>query len=151
MSIWLHYWKRNDVDRFLRISNFKIDCTGSDQSRFHNQYKAGDIVWFHSILENNQHVILGRLVLDQKMSKEQASNHVGRPFAASIKFETYWVSLKPWHSIQTITITDIARQFQFEPHKPLPPDYTGQHFQSIRELTLADHNILQERWDAWME
>ena len=151
MSIWLHYWKRNDVNRFLRLSNFKVDCTGSDQPRFHNQYKAGDIVWFHSILENKQHVILGRLVLDQKMSKEQASIHVGRPFAASIKFETYWVSLKPWHPIQTITINDIARRFQFEPNKPLPLDYTGQHFQAIRELTLADHNIIQDRWDAWME
>ena len=151
MSVWLHYWKRDDVDRFLRLSNFKVDCTGSDQMRFHNQYKAGDIVWFHSILENKQHVILGRLVLDQKMSKEQASSHVGRPFAASIKFETYWVSLKPWHPLQTIPINDIANHFHFEPKKPLPPDYTGRNFQSIRELTLEDHNILQERWDVWME
>ena len=151
MKYWLHYWRREDVDRFLRMSTFKVDCTGSDQPRFHNQYKEGDIVWFHSILENKQHVLLGRLILDKKMSKIEASAHVGRGFAATIKFETYWVSLKPWHPIQTIKMNDVARLLQFLPKKPLPPNYSGQHFQAIRELDPRDHDLIQNRWDAWME
>jgi len=151
MRYWMHYWRREDVDNFLRNPKFRVDCTGSDQQRFHTQYKQGDIVWFHSILENREHVLLGRLILDQKMSKEDASAHVGRPFAASIKFETYWVSLKPWLPIQTISINDIAMSLDFEPKKPLPNDYTGQNFQAIRQLTVKDHDLIQMRWDAWME
>ena len=50
---------------------------------------------------NGEHLLLGRLILDKKLPKKEASKHVGRPFAASIKFETYWVSEKPWLPIQT--------------------------------------------------
>jgi len=46
---------------------------------------------------------------------------------------------------------DFALNLDFEPKKPLPIDYTGQHFQSIRELTIKDHDLIQMRWDAWME
>ena len=152
MRYWMHYWRREDVDNFLRNPKFRVDCTGSDQRRFHTQYKQGDIVWFHSFLENREHVLLGRLILDQKMSKEDVSPHVGRPFAASTKFETYWVSEKPWLPIQTnVKINHIATELQFKPYKPLPPNYHGGFFQSIRRLTEIDHNLLQQEWDIWME
>ena len=151
MDFWLHYWRASDVERFMGISGFKMDCTGSDQNRFHNSYKKGDIVWFHSIVDG-EHLLLGRLVLDQKMAKQEASEHVGRPFAASIKFDTYWVSEKPWLPIQrNVKINHIANSLDFDPYKPLPPDYNGRFFQSIRKLTHADHNLLQQEWDIWME
>ena len=151
MDFWLHYWRPEDVEKYTRISNFKMDCTGSNQKRFHNQYKRGDVVWFHSIV-NGEHLLLGRLILDKKLPKKEAIKHVGRPFEASIKFETYWVAEKPWLPIQTdVKINHIATMLQFKPHKPLPPNYHGSFFQSIRRLTEIDHNLLQQEWDIWME
>jgi hypothetical protein len=151
MDFWLHYWRPADVKRFTGISGFKMDCTGSDQNRFHNEYKKGDVVWLHSIVDG-EHLLLGRLILEQKMTKQDASEYVGRPFAASIRFNTYWVSEKPWLPIQSnVKINHTAKKLDFDPFKPLPPDYNGVFFQSIRKLTNADHGLLQQEWDIWME
>ena len=34
MDFWLHYWRPEDVEKYTRISNFKMDCTGSNQKDF---------------------------------------------------------------------------------------------------------------------
>ena len=71
---------------------------------------------------------------------------------ASIKFDTYWVSEKPWLPIQKdVKINHITGNLHFEPYKPLPTKYTGRNFQSIRKLTKADQDLLQQEWDIWME
>tara|TARA_Y100001980_G_C14458234_1_gene240687 strand:- start:54 stop:506 length:453 start_codon:yes stop_codon:yes gene_type:complete len=150
MDSWLHYWRPEDVEKFMGVSGFKMDCTGSDQERFHKEYKKGDIVWFHSIV-NGEHLLLGRLLLDKKLTKQEASEHVGRPFAASIKFEIYWVAEKPWHKIQRIPIREIAPMLEFVPSNPLPQNYNGQNFQAIRRLSDSDHSLIQDEWDIWME
>ena len=151
MSVWLHYWRPEDVDYFFTLSRFRVDCTGSDQSTFFNKYKKGDIVWFHSILENKQHILLGRIVLETYLPKIEAGEFVGRSFAAKHKFNFYWVAEKPWNKLKDISLGDVPLKLDFMSNKQLPTNYNGQHFQAIRELTEQDHAQIQDLWDIWTE
>ena len=61
------------------------------------------------------------------------------------------VAEKPWHKIQRIPIRDIAPLLEFVPSNPLPQNYNGQNFQTIRRLSISDQQLIQDEWDIWME
>jgi len=145
---WLLYWKPDDVDTFDQYANFKIDCVGSKQSRF-SKFKQGDIVWIHTIYDSN-HLLLGKLILEQKMSREETEIVINRKLVTGGQFPEYWIGEKPWSELGSgIDIRDLIKRMQFEPKNPLPSEYDGRNFQQIRKLCEEDSILVSERWDAY--
>ena len=126
-----------------------MDCTGSDQNRFHNEYKKGDIVWFHSIVDGEHLYLVGccltknwlkrgrNMSLAAHLPPRLNSKHTGLQRSLGIKFRGYEL--------------DIAPLLEFVPSNPTAANYNGQNFQTIRRLSISDQQLIQDEWDIWME
>ena len=57
---------------------------------------------------------------------------------------------KPWSTLFDIPFKELALTLDFASGNKLPPDYTGQHLQSIRELTSDDVFAIEELIEAYI-
>jgi hypothetical protein len=111
-------------------------------------FEKGDIVWIHNIDVENYHWLLGKIMLESKMDLEQTQLTIGRKLVTGGQFSEYWIGEKPWNKIAELDIGDLIPEMQFDPINPVPPKYSGQHFQQIRKLSEKDSALMSERWDA---
>ena len=57
---------------------------------------------------------------------------------------------KPWSTLFDIPFRELALSLDFASGNKLPPDYTGQHLQSIRELTSEDVLAIDDLIEAYI-
>ena len=150
MASYHAYWTIDNVRMAENTPNWSHACWGSNRENFPTMFEAGDVIYFSTIDEGGQHSLFSKLVLDRFTgTRDQTEPLI--PFSlTNVPFDSYWMGKKPWSTLFDIPFKELALTLDFASGNKLPPDYTGQHLQSIRELTSDDVLAIEELIEAYI-
>ena len=151
MVTWLAYWTSANIEEAERTLSWSHSCWGSKRKNLATKYAKGDTVYFTNIDENGYHSLFGKLILDKfTTSRKQCEDLIGRSLSR-VPFDTYWVGKKPWRKLEDIPFRELVLTLEFASGKPLDKNYNGQAFQTPRQLTEDDINVVEDLWLSYTE
>ena len=150
MASYHAYWTIDNVRMAENTPNWSHACWGSNRENFENMFSEGDVIYFSTIDENGYHSLFSRLILGRFTgTKSQTEPLI--PFSlTNVPFDSYWLGKKPWNILFDIPFNELALTLEFTSGKKLPDDYTGQHLQTIREISEDDSMSIEDLIDAYV-
>ena len=150
MASYHAYWTIENVRMAENTPNWSHACWGSNRENFATMFESGDVVYFSTIDEDGYHSLFSKLVLDRFTGgKEETESLI--PFSlTNVPFDSYWMGKEPWNRLFDVPFNQLAGTLDFASGKKLPVDYTGQHLQTIRELTQSDVAAIEELIEAYV-
>ena len=144
MTSYHAYWTIDNVRMAENTPNWSHACWGSNRDNFESMFSTGDVIYFSTIDEKGHHSLFSKLILDRFTGVKSETESL-IPFSlTNVPFNSYWLGKKPWGTLFDIRFNDLALILEFASGKKLPGNYTGQHLQTIRELSENDVMAIED-------
>ena len=142
---YVHYWNPRSVKDFFESigegGDNRLNHTASD---LFTHVEPGDFVWIVTIEKPRRLRLLGRIIVDQIMNQAEMNARSGKE-VWDAKYHVVPARYDE-HPVREIDITDLSAHLRFMgSNTRLPPNYTGQSFQALRQLTQQTAELLGRR------
>ena len=150
MASYHAYWTIDNVEMAENTPNWCHACWGSNKKNFETLFSSGDVIYFSTIDEVGYHSLFSRLILDRFTGGKKETESL-IPFSlTNVPFNSYWLGMKPWGVLFDVPFNELALTLDFASGKKLPENYTGQHLQTIRELSQDDVTAIEKLIEVYV-
>jgi len=138
MSHYLVYWKPKTV-----ADREHIPLLGHTASNQYGRLEIGDVLWVVTSEGANDLLLVGRQQVDHIVGQRTAEEMLGTDLWEA---DYHVISDEPEYK-ENLNISPRADDITFVGDNPsLPDDFTGQHFQSMRQLDFSGVITLERIW-----
>ncbi len=150
MASYHAYWTIDNVRMAENTPNWSHACWGSNRENFESMFSTGDVIYFSTIDESGHHSLFSKLILDRFTGvKSETESLIPFPLT-NVPFNSYWLGKKPWGTLFDVRFNELALTLEFASGKKLPVNYTGQHLQTIRELSDDDVMAIEDLIEVYV-